>query len=249
MSKAPLFTPIDSVKGLSAALIIGGAWAATLYLGLTLPLAETHPLLVVLIFIFQTFLYTGLFITAHDAMHGTAFPANRKINNAIGSLAVWLYALFSYARLKEKHWEHHRNPASEHDPDYHDGEHEGAIAWYFHFMVGYMTWRQLFGLAVMTNVLLHLFSVPLSNILLLWALPSILSTVQLFYFGTYLPHRNEEGEFADHHRARSNNFSPFWSFITCYHFGYHWEHHAFPYLPWWKLAGQHRKLSNETGST
>jgi beta-carotene/zeaxanthin 4-ketolase len=26
------------------------------------------------------------------------------------------------------------------------------------------------------------------------------------------------------------------AFFTCYFFGYHHEHHAFPYLPWWKLA-------------
>jgi beta-carotene ketolase (CrtW type) len=23
--------------------------------------------------------------------------------------------------------------------------------------------------------------------------------------------------------------------VSCYFFGYHLEHHAYPYLPWWRL--------------
>ncbi|MDQ1141520.1 fatty acid desaturase [Pedobacter agri] len=36
-------------------------------------------------------LYTGLFITAHDAMHGT-ISSNKTINNFFGYLAVFIYA-------------------------------------------------------------------------------------------------------------------------------------------------------------
>jgi hypothetical protein len=35
--------------------------------------------------------------------------------------------------------------------------------------------------------------------------------------------------------AKSSNYSTFWSFIACYHFDYHWEHHEYPYLPWYSL--------------
>ena len=31
-----------------------------------------------------TFFYTGIFITAHDAMHGLVSPSYRKLNDAIG---------------------------------------------------------------------------------------------------------------------------------------------------------------------
>ena len=37
------------------------------------------------------------------------------------------------------------------------------------------------------------------------------------------------------HRAQSNAYSTLCSFITCYHFGYHWEHHEYPCVPWWQL--------------
>jgi beta-carotene ketolase (CrtW type) len=74
--------------------------------------------------VWQTFLYTGLFITAHDAMHGVVVPQNLKINNFIGSLVLTLYGLFSFNELRKKHWEHHHHPASELDPDFHDTKHK-----------------------------------------------------------------------------------------------------------------------------
>ena len=55
-------------------------------------------------------------------------------------------------------------------------------------------------------------------------------------FSTWLPHRTPPGGHADRHRARSLSLSPFWSFLTCWHFGgRHHEHHADPSLPWWRL--------------
>ena len=113
-------------------------------------------------------------------------------------------------------------------------------------MRNYMTLWQLAGLALVFNILLHLAGIELINLILFWTLPSLLSTVQLFYFGTYLPHHTEGGDFLDHHKARSNNFSPFWSFLTCYHFGYHWEHHAYPYIPWWRLPDIRYKLQSDS---
>jgi fatty acid desaturase len=49
--------------------------------------------------------------------------------------------------------------------------------------------------------------------------------------GTYLPHRapTTEGvkvsDYPDEHRSRSNDMPTWLSLITCYHFGYHREHH------------------------
>ena len=83
-----------------------------------------------------------------------------------------------------------------------------------------------------TFVFLH---VSVINIFLFWVIPILISSLQLFTFGIFLPHRQRNEKYQDRHRAISNNYSVFWSFITCYHFGYHWEHHQYPNLPWYKL--------------
>ena len=74
------------------------------------------------------------------------------------------------------------------------------------------------------------------------ALPAILSSVQLFTFGTFLPHRHEEAPFVDAHRSRTNDFGWLASLLTCFHFGYHHEHHLSPGTPWWALPAKRREL-------
>lgn len=58
--------------------------------------------------------------------------------------------------------------------------------------------------------------------------PSILFSLQLVYFGTYLPHRADVQPFAARYRARSNDLLLLASLLTCFHFGYHHEHHRKP---------------------
>lgn len=229
----------DSYIGLAIALTIFIAWGGSLYFQLSNDLLQVGIPIAFAGIVLQTFLYTGLFITAHDAMHGSVYRINAKVNDFIGTLAVRFYALFSFPKLHDKHWEHHTHPASEDDPDFHDGEHPQFWRWYLHFLINYVSWKQIAGMAIVFNILEHLVGIPAQRLLLFWVLPSLLSTLQLFYFGTYLPHR-EEGGYSDEHHARSNEYSVFWSFITCYHFGYHWEHHAWPHVAWWKLPAQRR---------
>ncbi|MBD3274636.1 MAG: beta-carotene ketolase [Candidatus Marinimicrobia bacterium] len=222
-------------KGLVIGIGIVALWFASLVFLLQLNIESMPGFLIPAAIIFQTFLYVGLFITTHDAMHGVIAPQHKKLNDFIGATAIFLYALFHYPRVHEKHWDHHGHPASEEDPDYHDGEHKSFPAWYGRFMFHYVTWRQLLGMAIAFNVLYHLANVPLANLALFWVAPSLLSTLQLFYFGTYLPHKEPPSGYNDEHCATTNDFPVFLSFITCYHFGYHWEHHAYPYVPWWML--------------
>lgn len=222
-------------KGLFIALTIIGLWGLSLLLLLTLDIARPNIALIIVGVLCQTFLYTGLFITAHDAMHGSVCPTYRQINNAMGTIAVKLYALFSYHKLLEKHWTHHRTPASDTDPDFHDGEHSGFLVWYLRFMKEYLSWWQIISMAIVFQIMEYVLMVPTINLILFWVSPALLSTLQLFYFGTYLPHRLPKDGYNNPHRARSNAYSTLWSFITCYHFGYHWEHHEYPYLPWWYL--------------
>lgn len=219
-----------NVLGIGAASTVMVAWASGLVFLLS---AELSWWLVLFGVPVQTFLYTGLFITAHDAMHGTVSPRFQRVNDAFGTAAVWLYALFSFRKMRSWHREHHRHPGvAGEDPDFHDGTHAGFWRWYGHFVGNYVTWRQIVGMAVVFNVLEHVVGVSMWNLLVFWVAPSLLSTLQLFYFGTYRPHRGEPDNV---HRARSNAYSPFWSFVTCYHFGYHLEHHETPWAPWWYL--------------
>jgi beta-carotene ketolase (CrtW type) len=232
----------QSSKGIVIGLIVISLSTANLCFLLSINIASLPFFSLVPAMLIQTFLYTGLFITAHDGMHGLIAPRNKSTNNFLGALCVILYALFSFKRLRAEHQKHHAHPGSEDDPDFHDGEHRGFGAWYFHFMKTYVTWQQIAGMAIAFNIMLHLLKIPQINLILFWVAPALFSTLQLFYFGTYLPHREPAGGYDNPHRARSNEFSVFWSFITCYHFGYHWEHHEFPQEPWWKLPAVRRQM-------
>lgn len=233
-------------KGVALAIVIIGAWAAALIVSLTLDLSllplSSLLLLSMAFILLNTFLYTGLFITAHDAMHGTVAPRHPKLNRLIGRIATLLYALFSYDKLERKHRLHHAHPASEADPDYHDGEHTGFFRWYLHFFFTYVTWKQLLGMAIIFNLLKYAAGIPDINILLFWVLPALLSTVQLFFFGTWLPHREPPDGYTEPHRAVSNDYNTLLSFLSCYHFGYHYEHHAAPGTPWWRLPDKRASL-------
>ncbi len=227
-------------RGVLIAAAVLLAWCSALVFALSADIAAlgwTSVPLALLV----TFLYTGLFITAHDAMHGTVAPQHPRLNRAIGGLATLLYALFSFRVLLRKHHEHHARPASGEDPDYHDGTHRSLTRWYLHFFFTYVTWKQLLGMAVLYNALKYLAGVPDANLLLFWALPAIVSTFQLFYFGTYLPHRETPEPYREPHRARSNDYGVLLSFLTCYHFGYHEEHHIHPGIPWWRLPEMRRE--------
>ncbi|MEO1761326.1 MAG: beta-carotene ketolase CrtW [Cyanobacteria bacterium J06629_18] len=221
--------------GLIIALIIIAAWAASLVIFVNVNVAETNKILILFSILCRAFLQTGLFITAHDAMHGIVFSKNYKINNFIGHITVGLYAFFSYHKLLKRHSEHHQNPATEFDPDYHDGKHKNFFSWYFYFMFRYWSWLRFAGMTIVYHAVRITFHIPEINLLLFWALPLLLSSIQLFYFGTYLPHREPSEGYQNSHRTRSV-YRPFiWSFITCYHFGYHEEHHKYPYVAWWEL--------------
>lgn len=227
-------------KGIAIALTIIATWIVSLFFFLSSHLEEVKFWQIAIAIGWQTFLYTGLFITAHDAMHGLVAPRNLQINRFIGRVAVNFYALFPYDKLLQKHWVHHRDPASELDPDFHNGKQKNFFAWYLYFIRNYWCWRQVIGLTVIFHSASLLLNTSRVNLILFWALPAILSSVQLFYFGTYLTHREPKTGYENIHRAQSTHIIPFWSFLACYHFGYHEEHHEYPHVPWWKLPEVYR---------
>ncbi|MCS6988868.1 MAG: fatty acid desaturase [Chloroherpetonaceae bacterium] len=181
----------------------------------------------------QGYLATGLFITAHDAMHGSASKI-RWLNHAIGALASFLFAAMSYERLRENHRKHHEAPASETDPDFHVRS-QNFFVWFGSFLWRYKTWTQVATMAAIYNVFERVLNVPESRIWLFWILPCVWGALQLFYFGTYLPHRLPLEPEMSPHNARSQPRNHWRAMLSCYFFGYHWEHHHSPQTPWWKL--------------
>lgn len=189
-------------------------------------------------FLLQTHLYTGLFITAHDAMHGTV-SNNRKLNKAVGTISALLFSFNFYNRLNKKHHEHHRFVATDKDPDYHHGS---FWPWYFSFLKQYISIWQILLMAISYN-LLKLF-IPWENLVFLWMAPAVFSTFQLFYFGTYQPHKGEHSA-ANQQKSTSQSLNHWKAFFTCYFFGYHYEHHISPGTPWWKLPKLKEKIAEE----
>lgn len=223
--------------GLLVPLLVLIAWTVSLVGACWLDLSHCAGIIILGIIALRTFLHTGLFVTAHDAMHGTVAIDSPRLNHFIGRLCTTLYAFLSYSALQSKHQLHHQHPATALDPDFWEG---GMGRWYLQFMRSYLvgaSWRQiwtlLLGMAAIFIGLHGLGQVSIANLLLFWVLPILLSSLQLFYFGTFLPHHTPAT--LGKHRSRSSNLSTIWSVLTCYHFGYHWEHHEYPQLPWYKL--------------
>lgn len=222
--------------GVLIAFCVLAAWFGLLQFSLHFDtdFASPWPYMLLLL---QTHLYTGLFITAHDAMHGVVAPGNKTINKVIGTFCALLFAFNWYPRLFPKHHEHHKFVGTEQDPDYHGGS---FWPWYFSFLKQYITWPQMLAMAITFNILKYFF--PLENVILYWMLPAILATFQLFFFGTYQPHKGEH-EADNPHRSTTLKRNHVWAFISCYFFGYHFEHHEKPYLPWWKLYQEKDRIS------
>ncbi|MEE3717106.1 fatty acid desaturase [Tumidithrix elongata RA019] len=235
-----LTKPQDSVYSTLVACLMISLWGISLGILLRLNFFDLGIWFVLSALLWQTFLYTGLFITIHDAMHGSVCMQNPQLNDWIGSLAAFCYSFFSYQELLRKHQLHHLYPASDRDPDFHDGQHKHLLAWYLHFMSHYWNWTQLMKVAAVFAMLCLIVKVSYLNLLLFWTVPPILSSMQLFYFGTFLPHREPKSGHQNSHRSQTNSLPVLWSLIACYHFGYHHEHHACPYIPWWRLPDVHR---------
>ena len=227
-------------KGLVLAVSIALAWLVSLLLLLGLDLASQPLPLLVLAVGSRTFLQTGLFIIGHDAMHGVLLPMRPRLNQGLGQVALALYAFLPYQRCLRNHRQHHRAPGSPRDPDVIEGA--GPLAWYGRFMAGYLSAGQMAALLTSWAGWLcfaweHSAN-PGLNVVLVCIVPLALSSLQLFAFGTYLPHRGSGKPVQPGHQARSLDLPVWLSLLACYHFGYHREHHQSPELPWFALPSQ-----------
>lgn len=198
---------------------------------------QSAPIAAALILV-QAWLSTGLFIVAHDAMHGSLAPGRSRLNTAIGRLALSLYACLSFDRLRAAHFDHHRHAGRDGDPDFNPVDPRAFAPWLWRFFSGYYRHEQLARITAVGCLYLAIGGADLVNIAAFWAVPALAAIAQLFYFGTYLPHRHGADGFADRHHARSNDMGRAAALVSCYNFGaYHHEHHLYPATPWWALPG------------
>lgn len=214
------------------ALLVITIWLVhLLYTLLFVEISVSNPWMYVHIII-QTHLFTGLFITGHDGMHGTIKPGYPRINKVLGTIASFLYAALSFRRLKKNHQKHHQNPGTANDPDYCEKS-QNFFVWYFTFMWRYVTIWQIIMMAALFNIMLIWFSD--ARLILLWIAPAFLSTFQMFYFGVYAPHKQPHVNEMMPYRSRTLPRNHLWAFLSCWFFGYHYEHHTSPGTPWWQL--------------
>lgn len=230
-------------RGLFWASAITLVWLLLLITLLGLDLRHQSWFTVLMAVGLRTVLQTGLFIVGHDGMHGVLLPGSRHWNRRLAAAALCLYAWLPYRRCWRHHHRHHRAPASPRDPDVHPDPSAGALRWYLRFMAAYLGPGSLTLLvaawALQGGIAMRFTPTAWINVLLFCVLPLLASSIQLFVFGTYLPHRLQRS-------ARSSGGAeslelPEWlSLLACYHFGYHREHHENPGLAWFELPHQRR---------
>jgi beta-carotene ketolase (CrtW type) len=219
--------------GLIVAMGIMGLWGGHLVYSIAfVEVSWSNPWMYLHILI-QAYLYTGLFITGHDAMHQSVSKI-KWINNLVGFMSVYMFASLSYGKLMKNHWDHHRYPGSEKDPDYYIRS-QNFFTWWFMFMMRYVTIWQFISMAIIFNLLKLIAGIAVPPLLIYWIIPAFMGTFQLFYFGTFVPHRRPHTEEMGKHKARTLQRNHIWAMLSCYFFGYHREHHESPGIPWWKL--------------
>lgn len=224
-----------------AALVFAGWLGIHLYAMFVFDLTLASLPLALLMAAVQCWLSVGLFIISHDAMHGSLVPGGRRINTAVGASLLFLYAGFVWRRMRNAHFAHHRHAGRVGDPDFDEQHPTHFWRWYATFIRRYFGLNSILFVSTVVTVYWLVLDVPMAKIVLLYGAPAILSSLQLFYFGTYRPHNHRRGAFADQHNARSEGFGTVRSLATCFHFGYHHEHHLAPHVPWWQLPAWRRR--------
>ena len=229
----------QTVIGLALAALIAGGWLGIHFYGMfVFELTWASLPFALVLAVFQIWLSVGVFIVCHDAMHGSLAPGHPRGNSAIGAALLMLYAGFNWKPMRDAHFTHHKMSGHKGDPDFDEDHPSSFFRWYWTFFKRYFGWQSLIFVHTVVGIYLFVFEVPFMQIFVLYGAPALLSSLQLFYFGTYRPHHQSPDEpFADHHNARTNDFGTLASLATCFHFGYHLEHHRQPEVPWWALPG------------
>lgn len=241
---------IQGAVGLLLAALIAGSWLGIhIYAMFVFELTWSNLPFAVLMAAVQCWLSVGVFIVCHDAMHGSLAPGRDRLNAVVGALLLFLYAGFRWGAIRDAHHTHHAKAGHAGDPDFDEHNPSRFFSWYATFFKRYFGWQSLLFVHAVVGVYWLALDVPMAQIVLLYGAPALLSSLQLFYFGTYRPHHHAPGEpFPDDHNARTNGFGTIASLATCFHFGYHLEHHRRPDVPWWALpAAKRAGIAEQSG--
>ncbi|NRA28743.1 MAG: fatty acid desaturase [Parvularculaceae bacterium] len=225
------------------AFLVAGSWAGLhVYSVFFFELSWSTAPFAVAMTMALCWLSVGLFIVAHDAIHGSLAPGRPGVNRLVGQVMTTLYAGFSYNRLETNHHRHHDEAGTGGDPDFSVNHPTSFFPWFYEFVRRHFGLRPLLWVHAVTGTYVFLLGADYKNVVLFYGIGSMTSALQLFYFGTFLPHRHGQDAFLDKHRTRSTNFGWLGSLLSCYHFGYHHEHHLYPYEPWWRLPARRGEL-------
>jgi len=136
-------------------------WFLNLFYALNYVKADFTNIFTYLFVLLQTYLYTGLFIVAHDAMHRTV-SKNKTINDWIGRICSFLYAAMSYKKLLKNHLDHHKYPGEEKDPDF-NVKTQNFFIWFATFFIRYSTIAQFLIMGLLFNILKNFY--PISSVI------------------------------------------------------------------------------------
>jgi beta-carotene ketolase (CrtW type) len=234
--------------GLALTLAIAGSWLGIHAYGMfVFEISWSNWPFALMLAAVQCWLSVGVFIVCHDAMHGSLVPGRPKLNGAIGTVLLALYAGFAWKYLRDAHFAHHKLSGRAGDPDFDEHHPDDFLRWYGTFFRRYFGWRSILFVHTVVGIYWLGLGIPMVQIVLLYGLPALGSSLQLFYFGTFRPHcHRPDRPFADRHNARSNDFGTLASLASCFHFGYHLEHHHRPDVPWWALPAAKRAGVGQT---
>lgn len=185
------------------------------------------------------FAFTGLFILAHEAIHGLLWPGHPRASHALGAVFAFAYAFMDYRTLRGRHGEHHAAPGGPSDPDAHPS---GRFAPHLAaFVLRYLNLPQVALLVLAGNRLGA--AGHTRAMLLAWVVPLVGSTLVIFSLGIHFVHHPalvRRGLADPRHHAVAVDLGPVLSFATVLFFNYHWLHHEHPHLTWAQL-GRHRR--------
>ena len=223
-------------------------WAAALNLALgavflaSIPLGfvaiDAHPLWALAISPWLVCCFTGLFILAHEAIHGTLVPGHPRLGHALGWLFAFAFVFMDYGTLRARHFEHHQRPGREGDPDAHPS---GRFLPHFaSFIYRYLRIWQVALLVLAGNAVGQ--AGHTRAMLCAYVVPAIASTLIVFTVGIFLVHHprlRALGVADERHRSVGVDLGGAGSLLAILFFNTHWLHHEHPQLNWLQL-GLHR---------
>lgn len=188
----------------------------------------------------------------HEASHGHLFR-NKTLNALVGNVIG--YSIFTtLAAWRTEHMIHHKSLLSDQDHLYWDYQsyrlHQNLhpfIIWVLRPMGGIVgvQWMRseipglfkhgpvfvFYGAIALCCYITH----HLDTLFLYWFLPLVWVYSSILYWS----------EITDHYLASSDtrsNLSPIWNGLF-HNGGYHWLHHQYPFVPWYRLKEAHQDLT------